>query len=609
MDIDMDYYMYFMDKIKFPELINIDIHNVIKNKITSFYFNLTRKSEVKYIIEIGNELDNLLDLILRERNNCEIEKDKRVWNEYLSGIYKMIGQTRDVVNGKGEKDLTYMMIIVWYKYFPVLSIYALRLLTQNIDETGLFSSYGSWADIKYFCHFLKNINIGHLITDSTKNTLTDTAISLVNHQIDIDRRTWNEKMSEYLKDRSVNPMTLKTRPNGRDILSLATKWVPREKSKYGWLYEKIVIQWYNSFSPKTLEGEKPAYEHQKTLNKCMRQYRKMISTLNKELDTPQIKQCNRNWSDINPETVSIMTLMKQKKAFCNAVVNNRDRKECADLFCDYYTDAGYLDKENTNKYGDKIQSKRTMTNLGIYVDMALKIIEKQSSGKYGEIEINDEKKWLNDMWLKVVGKYDKKTNMIPIINIDWNMSDFTRNNAIGLGLLIAERSIVRRVMISEHQPEWFSLADNFVDSVSVFENTIKRLTEKNLSRSFYLIFDVLNATNLNESDLNITYILISDFEKTSEEMEEVENFRNLIGEKSYFIYWNVSSKNIELVENIQSKNTTFVSGYSVGLLEYMSKYGVEGVRNISSYEYIGELLNHPRYKFMGEFLEKYLCQL
>lgn len=58
-----------------------------------------------------------------------------------------------------------------------------------------------------------------------------------------------------------------------------------------------------------------------------RTFRKMISMLNKELDTVQIKQCAGRWSDIGPETVSICTLLRQKKAFIQ--VHTEDRAQCA----------------------------------------------------------------------------------------------------------------------------------------------------------------------------------------------------------------------------------------------------------------------------------------
>jgi hypothetical protein len=43
----------------------------------------------------------------------------------------------------------------------------------------------------------------------------------------------------------------------------------------------------------------------------------MLSRLNKQIDTTQIKQCGQNWSAIDFNTVTSITIAKQKKAFLN----------------------------------------------------------------------------------------------------------------------------------------------------------------------------------------------------------------------------------------------------------------------------------------------------
>ena len=38
--------------------------------------------------------------------------------EKLVMLFKLIVQTRDVVQGKGERDIAYMQLPVWYSYYP-----------------------------------------------------------------------------------------------------------------------------------------------------------------------------------------------------------------------------------------------------------------------------------------------------------------------------------------------------------------------------------------------------------------------------------------------------------------------------------------------------------
>ena len=39
----------------------------------------------------------------------------------LVTLLKILVQTRDIVDGKGEYDLAYMQILVWYNYYPTLA--------------------------------------------------------------------------------------------------------------------------------------------------------------------------------------------------------------------------------------------------------------------------------------------------------------------------------------------------------------------------------------------------------------------------------------------------------------------------------------------------------
>ena len=50
--------------------------------------------------------------------------------------------------------------------------------------------------------------------------------------------------------------------------------------------------------------------------KCLTHFRQLVAKINKELNTPQINQCNGTWRDINfDKNVTSITLRKQGKAF------------------------------------------------------------------------------------------------------------------------------------------------------------------------------------------------------------------------------------------------------------------------------------------------------
>ena len=70
----------------------------------------------------------------------------------LKMLYLMIPYCRDVIRGKGERDLAYQLIYAFYQVFPVLAIKAIHLLFQVREGLPMV---GSWCDIKYFSMFVE----------------------------------------------------------------------------------------------------------------------------------------------------------------------------------------------------------------------------------------------------------------------------------------------------------------------------------------------------------------------------------------------------------------------------------------------------------------------
>ena len=55
----------------------------------------------------------------------------------------------------------------------------------------------------------------------------------------------------------------------------------------------------------------------KAENKAKMEFRKALSKLNVALETVQVKQCAKQWSEIAPEKQTSITMFKQKRAFLN----------------------------------------------------------------------------------------------------------------------------------------------------------------------------------------------------------------------------------------------------------------------------------------------------
>ncbi len=305
---------------------------------------------------------------------------------------------RNISRGLGSRDSTYEMIAS----LPLDS--AMDVLRECVRN------YGSWSDIKYFCRYVR--------ANDLDDRLIDGAVSIINQQLDWDFDTWNTAFDAHLLNRRTTP-----RPVGREILSFAAKWVPREKSAMGWIFDRIV----EMRSP-------PAHYN----SRYRREFRKMVSTLNRELDTVEIKQCNGRTQDILYENIPISARIRQSRSFSH-----------------YPVVKGHCNWR--------------------HVDIA-SLVRIALSPDVTESQIQ----FVNSAWPRM-----EANGIIPIVNI----SSMERNYAIGLAILIAQNSSYGRLILSEHQPSCVvaTADDAFMDIILRIKPHLNGVTDSNLGAAVDLL--------------------------------------------------------------------------------------------------------------------------
>lgn len=108
--------------------------------------------EVLYQLNRGwTGIDDFVRLLRRLK--YDIRKGMSVSD--LRTLYLMIPYCRDMILGKGERDVAYGLIYAFYQVFPVLAIKALHLLFRVREGLPMV---GSWCDVKYFCVFVERIS-------------------------------------------------------------------------------------------------------------------------------------------------------------------------------------------------------------------------------------------------------------------------------------------------------------------------------------------------------------------------------------------------------------------------------------------------------------------
>ena len=533
----------------------------LQEQIIQFNFQLTRCNS-----KIQEDLSKRLESILK---NCTLNKECMhlgKYQELMITLYKMIGYTRDIVDGKGEYTLAYMQILVWYKFYPELAKFALQCFVQCDDV----HQYGSWKDIKYFCNYC--IKLGY----NEDFPLIQHTLSLATNQLRLDQT--NESKT------------------------LLAKWIPREKSKkFGWIFDKLSELYF----PHYLESAKTPEQKITARMKAKTEYRRILSKLNKLLDTVQIKQCENQWSNIDHSKTTSITMLSQRKAFLNLSRSydprirsfKEDRIQCA-------ANLHHLISKNDST----INGKRV--GLNIFAKTALRLL--QNEGSRLELDL------LNSQWRNYTRQVPDLKPMIAMIDC----SNFMQRNdqcnpycsAIALGCLIAEKSIFgKRVLTFSENPTWHNLdaCDTFTSMVQSIKNG-----ENGLSTNFYKALDIIldtivekNLTHDEASGLVLT--ILSDMQINKEEkifdigtlydtMKEkyAETGIRICGkayELPHILFWNLrSTTGFPCLGD--EKNVSMTSGYHPSILRRFSEKECRGFKGSTSWTGLIESMNKKRYK-------------
>ena len=104
-----------------------------KNDVLTFFYNSIRDNR-----HIEPYLYHLLTSVKgNERANLHL----------LSVLYRLIGYTRDIIYGKGERRLSYMQVYMWYLFYPDLCLSSLQWFFYgkiNLKTRKEGHSWGSW---------------------------------------------------------------------------------------------------------------------------------------------------------------------------------------------------------------------------------------------------------------------------------------------------------------------------------------------------------------------------------------------------------------------------------------------------------------------------------
>ena len=523
--------------------------NIQQEEILQISFQLVRSSDENRKNELANKFMECF-----KRGGVE---DKRM-------LLKLLAHTRDIENGKGEYSIPHIILRELYKYDKTLAVNVLKIFV------GLESNekpIGSWKDVKYFLNELSETVSAPL-----------EIMKLVNSQLRVD----NDNMKLKKK------------------CSLVAKWIPREKSsKFGWINKELAKDYFEDY------GSSENGWCDSAVRKAKTHYRKLVSSINKYIDTTQIKQCGSSWASINFDKVTSITMMKQKGAF----LNNKKKESVDRINC----------QENMLKYiqdvkDGKSEVKGKKTSMIDFIKEALIVKDP------------DERFIINEAW-KNNGKDTKSLdNMIAMVDTSGSMEMTEKGNplysAMGLGIRISEKSkLGKRVMTFNSRPEWVNLEEckDFVDEVIKVRDAGWGMNT-DFHKAMDMILDVIIKNKIPAEDVeNIVLTVLSDMQFDSAPTKSSpynSSVRQILSDKfheagmrvcgkgykvPHILFWNLRSSS-GLPELSYQENVTMLSGYSPMLLNSFIEVGMTALKELTPWNMLVKMLEKERYNEIGDLL-------
>ena len=600
----------------------LDWSNDIEEKIVQFDYQCVR-SDSAGLESLSLILDSLLSR-LSVKTSCVVAEKKR--KDSLVILYKIIGKTRDIEGGKGEYAISFMMIWTWFQYFPLMAEFALALFvvppaSLQIKNSERFSfvcvtgevtvPYGSWKDMKYFCDYVRNK------CGSENHRLVDVCVHYVNSQLRTDDLDYEDHID------SAN-------------LSLVAKWIPREKSKFGWLHKKLAVAYFPDYM-RSAESSTMKNSIGRAEKKCLANYRTLYAKLNRHLDTVQIKQASKKWASIDHSKTTSITMAKQRKAFLNQKKTGSDprsedpdRIQCAENLKSYM--------ESLKKEGKEVKGKNV--GLEMFASQARALIPSY----YNPIPNQDEINILNSQWRDNCAK--KNANglgpMVAMVDLSGSMDGDPMNAAIALGCRVAEKSCLgKRVMTFSNEPAWVNL-----DGCATFTDMVKTIVDSSgsagMNTNFYkaldMILTVIEERRIPAAEVeNMILAIFSDMQidanlamaeygryhvgenkellngKLNTMFQQIKARYAEVGMRLYgeplnpphILFWNLRVTNGFPCLSTES-NCSMMSGYDPAILNEFCDSGLQALKDFTPYKMLLKLLGNERYEPMETAMRGHL---
>lgn len=542
--------------------------NDIHQYIHQIYFQSVRSED---LYALKTNWKNLLKMLFQHPTS---------YLEEISLVCKLVLYTRDIHYGKGERKLSYMMLLALYESHEILGA---MVFDYYVKKQPNKSSIGCWKDVKRCADY---------IIDETGNK----DHGLINYMIEVSniylRSDYTKIVDIYSLFTDAEEKSIMKYIQNNIELTLVAKWMPRKSKnnrKYAWLFNKLADNMHKHYF-KTVyksKGKVDCKLLRRAINKSEMEYRKMLSFVNKHLNVVEILQTSNQTDEIDFAKVPSKARQQYHKSFLR-----KDGSKCKTNYTNYMLNQTYIH-----------------STCYLYEIVKNVIDEKLWDNKPCELNRQIAVK----MWRTKKMVLNRMEN-IAVVDMSISMGKIALYNAIALGIYIAEHNtgdFKNKLIVFGNRPRLVSF-NNQMDICDKIQYIMRH--KNNINSDLYSVFDRLLQTvaknNLSKNELKSTSItILSDMQiEPNSSLKHYCLYSNIYTmfkhydiEKPQIIFWNLKQTNGFPMFNFHNYNEIIMfSGYSEKVLEYFKGSNKETKKvKDSNHFLLFNILSNKKYDFIN----------
>ena len=537
-----------------------------------------------------------------DRKISSTPEEYELANEVAKMLVQSVGYTRDVIDGKKERTLAYLLIAEHYNVCPSLAISMVRHLIQlqRIAEDGTVveevggHQYGSWHDIKRLSAFMRD----HY--DATvEHPIVVEALDLLASQL----------------QRDMTAMDMYNEPR----LSLAARHSPKSTGAAKWLYRPLALRLFPY--DKTAKTQSQLEAAGRKAEQHLRQ--KVLVPLNRLLNTVEVMMSSEEseWHKIDFGKLPSQALRRHVRAWKNQLKDGSERSDKEDR---------QTCAKNYTQHMARVESGKAKVN-GKQCGVAELVYDVLRSVRSSVEDARIAGQWKSK--LKTIPEIPKCIAMVDLsgsmcCHLAGSKNISCMDAAIGLGLMVAAKSQApfnNKVVTFAEEPVICSFEPNMSFASRVRHIRAQRNgISTDFRRACKCILDAALVADVEPSFFkDFILFVLSDMQINSSSMatwnpnlaQEVKEMFWNAGLNSkhavpfdapHIVMWNLSSTNA-IATSAGLVNATSIAGYSDALLKIFEKEGISGLLKATPIETLRKQLNNERYAPLAKEYENMMA--